>query len=165
MLLPGTIANASCCLIFGKLFDAGLQPRYLMAFAGCAAATYSLLLSIVSIAPSESVTMLMVVAGITKGVCGAGLSTCQGVIYATYFGRTHLGAISSIDKVGMVSGSAFGPLMFGVARTWFGGWPFYLRCLCMLPLSLATIDVLFLRAPPPPIRAAGSVYSHRKTNG
>ena len=137
-----------------------------MAFAGCTAATYSLLLSTVSAAPPEWVTPLMAVAGTTKGVCGAGLSTCQGVIYAfhtkhddlyeqnddfigviyaTYFGRSHLGAISSIDKVGMVSGSAFGPLMFGVARTWFGEWPFYLRCLCVLPLSLALIDILFLR--------------------
>ena len=38
-----------------------------------------------------------------KGCCSAALSTCQGVVWASYFGRAHLGAIASIDKLGMVA--------------------------------------------------------------
>jgi hypothetical protein len=80
-------------------------------------------------------------------------------VYAKYFGRAHLGAISSIDKVGMVAGSAFGPLLFGVARTWLGDWPMFLRGLCLLPLGLCMLDLLFLRAPAPAASAVCRVES------
>jgi MFS family permease len=136
MLLPGTIAQSVFCFVFGRLFDAGLEPRYILTFAGCCAASYAQLLAAMSVAPSAWMGTLMIVAGAVKGLSSAGLTTCQGVVYATYFGRTHLGAISSIDKVGMVAGSAFGPLMFGVARTVFGEWPLFLRYYCLILLSL-----------------------------
>ena len=166
MLLPGTVAQSIFCLLFGRLFDAGLEPRYILAFAGVCAASYTQLLAIMVIAPGGWMRTAMVVSGAVKGLCSAGLTTCQGVVYATYFGRTHLGAISSIDKVGMVAGSAFGPLVFGVARTWLGDWPLFLRGLCLLPLGLCIVDLLFLRAPIPPASTVGrveasSVYSNR----
>lgn len=147
MLLPGTIAQSIFCLLFGRLFDAGLEPRYILAFAGVCAASYAQLLALMTVIPTAWMRVAMIVSGAMKGLCGAGLTTCQGVVYATYFGRAHLGAISSIDKVGMVTGSAFGPLVFGVARTWLGDWPLFLRGLCSLPLGLCMINLLFLRAP------------------
>lgn len=167
MLLPGTIAQSMFCLLFGRLFDAGLEPRYILAFAGVSAAGYAQLLALMTVTPAGWMRVAMVVSGAMKGLCGAGLTTCQGVVYAKYFGRAHLGAISSIDKVGMVAGSAFGPLLFGVARTWLGDWPLFLRGLCLLPLGLCVVNLLFLRAPIPPATAvcrveASSLYSVRE---
>ena len=159
MLLPGTVAQSTLCMLFGRLFDTGLEPRYILAFAGVCAASYAQLLALMSVTPVGWMRVLMVVAGATKGMCGAGLTTCQGVVYAKYFGRAHLGAISSIDKVGMVAGSAFGPLLFGVARTWLGDWPMFLRGLCLLPLGLCMLDLLFLRAPAPAASAVCRVGS------
>ena len=120
--------------------------RYILVVANACALGYAQLLSRVGDA-GDNAAATMVAAGMVKGICSAALATCQGVVWAKYFGRTHLGAIASLDKMAMVSGSAMGPLVFGLARQFSDGWNGPLRSSALLPLILLVVDVLFLRAP------------------
>jgi cyanate permease len=68
------------------------------------------------------------------------------VAWPAYFGRRHLGSIRSVGfSVGIV-GAALGPIPFGLAYDFLGGYNVAIAALLVLPI-MATVAVL--RSPPP----------------
>lgn len=56
------------------------------------------------------------------------------VVWPNYFGRKHIGSISGISMAMIVTGSAIGPLPFGVAFDLFGGYTEILWTILLFPL-------------------------------
>ncbi|MGO1058346.1 MFS transporter [Planococcus sp. FY231025] len=56
------------------------------------------------------------------------------VVWPNYFGRKHIGSISGISMAMIVTGSAIGPLPFGVAFDLFGGYTEILWAILLFPL-------------------------------
>jgi predicted MFS family arabinose efflux permease len=56
------------------------------------------------------------------------------VVWPDYFGRKHLGSIKGFASTIMVIGSAFGPLPFGFAFDWFGGYTQILIAMMIFPV-------------------------------
>jgi MFS family permease len=73
-----------------------------------------------------------------------GVST--GVLWPNYFGRKNLGSIRGFAMTTMVLGSALGPLPFGIAYDYFGGYNEIMIGILILPL-LAIFASFF--SPPP----------------
>ena len=59
------------------------------------------------------------------------------VIWATYFGRRHLGAITGLASFILVAGSALGPMPFGIARDLLGSYTLVVTGSAVIPLILA----------------------------
>lgn len=66
--------------------------------------------------------------GLSGGFYGPLLS----VAIPKFFGRTHLGAISSVQLSCMVVGSALGPAALALSKEWLGGYALGLRWACLL---------------------------------
>jgi MFS family permease len=81
-----------------------------------------------------------------RGVAAAFESIQGGVIWPSYFGRTHLGSIRSVAMTASVIGSAFGPLPFGFGYDLFGG---YREVLLIAMLFPALGAVAAMMSPPP----------------
>lgn len=60
--------------------------------------------------------------GVIWGIISAFWAITFGIIWPSYYGRTHLGSIRGMAMTAMVIGSAFGPLPFGFAFDYFGGY-------------------------------------------
>lgn len=94
-------------------------------------------------ATSPSLAILFaVIRGLVGGFEGITLS----VIWPNYFGREHIGSIKGIAMSSMVIGSAFGPLPFGIAYDWFGGYTEIILIMMLFPL-LAAIAAFIARKP------------------
>ena len=100
-------------------------------------------------APSLDGVTLAVLYGVVLGVLGGLMRTLSTVVYATFFGRRHLGAISGISSTVLVAASALGPLPMGLARDLLGEYNQALYLLSLLPLGLAVL-ALFMRRPHKP---------------
>eukprot|EP00494_Astrolonche_serrata_P001315 UN01321 len=57
----------------------------------------------------------------------------QAVVWANYYGRAHVGAISGVADALVVLGSAFGPLPFGFIRDTTGSWELIFIVCILLP--------------------------------
>lgn len=124
----------------GGFFIDRIAPRYLLAFA--------LFLQAICLWMVQYVTGVEIafLYGIVLGAT-SGLSRIVGsVVWATYFGRRHLGSISGLATPISVAGTAFGPLLFGVGRDVMGTYNTVLIISAVGPLLLG-IAVLFLRKP------------------
>ena len=136
---PIAITTAIVTLGSGILVDR-IGVRYLLMAA--------LLLQALALwlAPSLSGLVMATMYGIVLG-CLSGLQrTVSTVVYASYFGRLHLGAISGISSTILVAGSALGPLPMALARDLLGEYNQALHLLSILPLLLAIVS-LFMHRP------------------
>lgn len=137
--VPVAVTTALVNLLGGFLVDR-ISARFLLATALVFQAVV-----LVMAHSFDSVSMALfygVALGATSGLQRA-VST---VIWANYFGRLHLGAISGVTTTVLVAGSAFGPMPFGIARDLMGNYDFILNVSAILPLVLAIV-ALFLRRP------------------
>lgn len=144
--VPLALTTAVMTLVSGVLVDR-ISVRYLLIAA--------LLLQTVSmwLAPSLSSLWMATLYGVLLG-CLSGLQrTVSTVVYASYFGRLHLGAISGISSTIMVAGSALGPLPMAMARDLLGQYTYALYWLSLLPFALAIVSFWMKR----PRRATGFV--------
>jgi len=64
----------------------------------------------------------LVVLVIGLGISGGCFSPILGTVWARYFGRKHLGAISGFNMSSLVIGSALGPIVFSLSLDWFGSY-------------------------------------------
>ena len=89
--------------------------------------------------------------GIVMGVF-IGLSfTVLNVLWATYFGREHLGRISGVGTAIYIAGSALGPMTFGIGRDLFGNYNAVFQLTSIVPFVLAALTPFIL----PPRMADG----------
>jgi hypothetical protein len=77
-----------------------------------------------------------------------------GVIFANFYGRKHVGAISSVFQACAIVGAAAGPATFAIARDLTGEFVTLLRILAVPPLVIGVLFILFLRAPLRPAAVA-----------
>jgi MFS family permease len=83
-----------------------------------------------------------IVQGAADGLCTAVIN----VVWATYFGRRHLGTIAGAGMMILSTGSALGAVPFGVARDLLGDYNLALAVATTLPLLLGVIN-LFVKRP------------------
>ncbi|MBU9710664.1 MFS transporter [Evansella tamaricis] len=84
--------------------------------------------------------------GILRGVAGGFGTLCIAMIIPQYFGRAHLGSIKGIGFTSTVIASSLGPLPFGIAFDWFGGYTEILLIMLIFFL-LATVIAWINRKP------------------
>jgi len=133
------IAGAGVRLIAGVLSDR-VPIRFLLS-VGLVGQTVTLLM-----APRLSGTTSALIYGIAMGVTSGLAMTVSAVVWAKYFGRRHLGAITGVSALIGAAGSALGPMPMGIARDLFGSYTMALTVLAALPLVLSVV-VLFARRP------------------
>ncbi|MFA9558869.1 MFS transporter [Evansella sp. AB-rgal1] len=94
---------------------------------------------------AESYSMALLF-GVLRGFAGGIGTLCIALIIPQYFGRTHLGSIKGVGMTSTVIASSLGPLPFGVAFDWFGGYKEILMVVLVFFL-LATIVAWLNRQP------------------
>jgi MFS family permease len=126
-------------LIAGVLVDR-FKIHYIVAvvFVGQLIAMFLLLYS-------DSITMA-VFFSVSIGIVNGFFAICFGIIWPNYFGRKHIGSIKGVAMTSMVIGSALGPLPFGIAYDYFGGYMEIMLLMAVFPL-LAIISSMI--SPPP----------------
>lgn len=77
---------------------------------------------------------LLILYAILHGIFMAFDSVSTGVIWPNYFGSENLGSIRGITMTAMVIGSALGPLPFGMAYDFFGGYDQILVIMMIFPI-------------------------------
>ena len=83
---------------------------------------------------------------IIGGMAGGIAIICIGVLKPNLFGRRYLGGILGVTAALNVVGSAVGPIIFGAAFDWLGGYKEIIILSSLLPL-LAGVLSLFIRRP------------------
>jgi MFS family permease len=99
--------------------------------------------------------------GMLRGGTNGAMNIAIDVAWPTYYGRKHLGSIRGFGMAVSLLGSAIGPLPFGIAADYFGGYVPAIIGLMFLPLTVG-IFVFATRPPkldtsgqdPPRVRAA-----------
>lgn len=86
---------------------------------------------------------------VLSGVSNAVLMLSLNVLKPNFFGRRHLGSILGVMVAVSVIGSAIGPVLFGVAFDWLGGYTEVILVSALLPL-LAGLLSLVMRKPEAP---------------
>ena len=79
-------------------------------------------------------------------------------IYADFYGRKHLGQITSYDAMLNTIGTAIGPLIFSSFRAYFGSYHQVLYLFSIPPLVSSVLCFSLLKKPPLPSRAK-SMYA------
>lgn len=137
--VPIAVTTALVNLVGGFLMDR-VAPRFLLATA---LFLQAICLWMVQFLTGVEVAFLYgMVLGATSGLS----RIVSSVIWADYFGRRHLGAITGLATPIGVAGTAFGPLLFGVGRDVMGTYNTVLILSAIAPLLLG-IAALFLRKP------------------
>ncbi|MBW2389878.1 MAG: MFS transporter, partial [Deltaproteobacteria bacterium] len=95
----------------------------------------------------ETPFMVMMVLG--WGCAGGLFATLLNVAIPNFFGRTHLGAISSVQMSFMVGASALGPAFLAAAKTYLGSYRVGLLWCCAWS---GAVFLFTLLAPSPPAR-------------
>jgi MFS family permease len=90
--------------------------------------------------------LLAVAFGIIWGLVGGVERIALNVIWPNFFGRTYIGSIKGLAMAVMVMGSAFGPLPFGVAYDFFGGYEEILMIMMIFP-GLGAVAALLAKKP------------------
>ena len=101
------------------------------------------MITVPRISTVEIALAIGVVMGIRTGLQGL----VSGVVWAKFFGRRYLGAITGVTSTIGVASSALGPMPFGVARDWMGSYTFVLTWLSVIPLVLALLNFVFSKLP------------------
>ncbi len=133
--VPIAATTALVNLGSGLLVDR-LAVRVLLAVALFLLTTALLLAQFLQSAPLAFIFGLIL--GITLGLMG----TTNGVVWAKYFGRQHLGSIAGLGNTILIVGAALGPMPFGIARDWLGSYQLALSLSAVLPLALGIASLL-----------------------
>ena len=110
------------------------------------AGNFVLQVSIIAVLLNTRSMAMAVTYACMRGVAASFEAIQGGVIWPSYFGRTHLGSIRSVAMTASVIGSAFGPLPFGFGYDFFGG---YREVLLIAMLFPALGAVAAFLSPPP----------------
>lgn len=100
--------------------------------------------------------VVAVLYGMLRGGTNGAMNIAIDVAWPTYYGRKHLGSIRGFGMAVSLLGSAIGPLPFGIAADYFGGYVPAIIGLMFLPLSIG-IFVFATRPPKLPVPDGGPV--------
>mmetsp|Transcript_46657 Transcript_46657/g.73040 ORF Transcript_46657/g.73040 Transcript_46657/m.73040 type:complete len:374 (+) Transcript_46657:66-1187(+) len=89
------------------------------------------------------------------GASGSFCSNVRSTVFATLYGRTHLGKVQSLASSMTVFGSAIGPFPFGVIRDLTGSFSLAFTGASLFPLVAAIVVFLFGKKEQRPQRCAG----------
>jgi len=137
--VPIAAATALINLSSGVMADY-IQPRFLLVIA--------LAFQAISLLMATHLTSIPVaiVYGVTLGITDGLTRTVNSMIWATYFGRAHLGSITGITTTIVIVGSALGPMPFGIARDLMGSYETILTISAIVPVGLGMAN-LWVRRP------------------
>ncbi len=124
----------------GLVFDRIRRHHVVLAIA-CLMQVISFLL--LAFLQSASVAYLYAVVG---GMSGGVVFMAIGILNPNLFGRRYLGGILGVTAALNVIGSAIGPIIFGAAFDWLGGYKEILILSSLLPF-VGAILALFIRKP------------------
>ncbi|MCJ7625180.1 MAG: MFS transporter [Anaerolineaceae bacterium] len=102
------------------------------------AGTYAVALSVLTFAP---ISWMMIVFAVLYGVAQALVNGVMATVWVRYFGRDHLGKISSIVIAAMVAGSSAGPFLLGIAFDTLGSFQVALVGFIILMAVLAIAGI------------------------
>ncbi len=139
IFLPMSLTTSLVSLPAGWLIDR-VATKYVLAAA--------LVLMTVTILSSTSIrgTELAIIYGIVFGLTNGLARISADVVFANYFGRAHLGAITGFSSTITAVASGLGPLIYGVGRDLAGNyWPSLLLS-AIYPATMAVL-VLFMNRP------------------
>jgi MFS family permease len=133
-------ASIAARIFSGFLIDR-VAPRIVLALA--------LLLQAAALAfvPLVRTTGAILVVCTVQGISQAIFSSVGNVVYAAFFGRTHLGSISGAGKSLVVLGSALGPFPFGLARDLTGSFDVAFEASALLSIIFMVLALRYGRAP------------------
>ena len=137
LFLPISIVTAVVALLSGLIIDR-VEAKYLLVVA-LLMQTATLLLA--NFLTPSLVLLYSVIFGMTNGVT----QTLMGVIWANYFGRANLGAISGVTFFFGAASSGLGPLWYGVGRDLMGSYGPALYASALFPLVLAILSFTIKR--------------------
>jgi MFS transporter, OFA family, oxalate/formate antiporter len=140
VFIPMASAGALFRLIGGYLIDR-IPARYLFSFSLVMNAVVLLM------APNLSSVTVALLFGVIMGASGGIEQATSSVIWAKYFGRLHLGAITGVVSSIQVASSALGPMPMGIARDLMGNYSTVLQIFAFIPLSLAVVSLIFIKPP------------------
>lgn len=136
--LPIAVTVGIVNLTSGLLVDR-IPVRFLLCVALLLQAT-SLVM-----APRLQGRAMALIYGVVIGTTSGLQFTVNTVIWATYYGRRHLGSIRGLASLVTIGGSALGPMPMGVARDFLGSYDLALTVAAALPLALAILALTIRR--------------------
>ncbi len=131
--LPIALISAIVTLVSGVL-SSRIQARVLLA-ASLVLQAVALVIAAWFLRDIGTALLYGVVLGTMLGL----VSTVSNVIWATYFGRQHLGSITGVTMTISVVGTALGPMPMGIARDLLGSYSTALTVSAALPLLLSIV--------------------------
>lgn len=135
---PGVGLGAT--VLMGLFMDRIRRPQIVLAFLlATQCISYFLLIRL-------SGDALPYIYAVISGTAGATIIYTIGVLRPFLFGREHIGAVAGIMSVITLIGSALGPLPYGAAFDFFGGYREILMISATLPAA-AAVAALMIRRP------------------
>jgi MFS family permease len=149
--LPGTLAAATFTVesLVGlpiTLMAGSLADRFPLRFT-LAAGQIFLALAMVVLLISDNTALALVYAAL-RGVSGGFWMVAADVAWPSYFGKRHLGSIRGFGYSMGITGAALGPIPFGLAYDFLGGYNPAILGLLVLPV-MAGVAVFLVRTPRP----------------
>ncbi|NEO26418.1 MAG: MFS transporter, partial [Kamptonema sp. SIO4C4] len=135
VFVPFGMVTAGSNLFSGLLMDR-ISPRLLLTVMLGVLAT--ILLLAVRVNSSELMLLYGVLLGLMQGMNGL----LQAGVYAYYFGRSHLGAISGLATTIAIGGTAFGPILFALSFDQLGSYAPVLTGVTVLPVAIALTSLV-----------------------
>lgn len=130
VFVPFGFVTAATNFCTGILMDR-VSPRLLLG------AMLTLLAAALFMAVRVTSPELMLAYGCLLGLMQGMSGVIQSGVYAYYFGRSHLGAISGLSTTIAVAGTAFGPVLFATGFEQFGSYAPILGFSMIFPLAIA----------------------------
>jgi len=135
VFVPLGLTQALLRFPFGVLIDR-ICPRFIIAFGLIIQAV------ILWMASRLGSAMSAYVFGATFGVMQVAWGTAGAVMWAKFFGREHLGSITSVAMSIAIVGTALGPVVMALARDLMGSYAPLFNLVALLPLVLAVVNVI-----------------------
>lgn len=135
VFIPIGLTQAVLRFPFGVLVDR-ICPRLIVAFGLIIQAI------ILWMAPRLGSTTAAYVYGATFGVMQVAWGTAGAVMWAKFYGREHLGSITSVAMSIAIVGTALGPVVMALARDLTGSYGPFFNIIAFFPLVLAVVNVL-----------------------
>jgi len=129
-------------LLAGKLLDYTSEKKLMTFGLLCSSVSF---ISIIGVFLSP---VFAIISGAFLTIGNAFMLNIVAVVYANFFGRAHVGAISSSGDSLLVLGSAVGPVIFGLIRDVTGHYFGALVSAGVLPLVLIALLLRFGDPPP-----------------
>jgi sugar phosphate permease len=135
VFVPLGLTQALLRFPFGVLIDR-ICPRLIIAFGLVIQAV------ILWMASRLGSTTSAYAFGATFGVMQVAWGTAGAVMWAKFFGREHLGSITSVAMSIAIVGTALGPVVMALARDLMGSYAPLFNLVALLPLALAVVNVI-----------------------